>query len=401
MAPSPFPTTLLFLLTEALLLVQPTLSLHIGKASPCYDQCDGGSLTVTQDLSCLDAAYDETSGTAAGKQMRECLTCTETSDYANSSDTATDQYWFMFHLKYTQQYCLFDASANQIDDCATECSPLQSVLTTLWGDTTPPRYLYDYCDATSGVYPNYAPDCAACLKNRTGTVILGNFMDTMYSACATQPNVTTDGELFEIRAANGDLFDTQTESASEQSAPTATDSSASVPSSSASQTGSAADEAASNGSSGSSSSSDSANSSSSSSSSDDDSGLSTGATAGIAVGCTIIGIGAIAGLVFLIMRRRRAARNHNSHLEDKMGPNAGLMGGVSPAATAHGYGQSPMGVSPNGAYGEQAYAMEKQKQYPGQAGYGAAPVEMSGQSVVSEMPANGPAAVELPVERRR
>lgn len=200
---------------------QATSALHIGASSPCYDECDGGTVTETKHLSCLDAAYDEPSGTAAGRQMRECLTCTERSSYSNASDSATDQYWFMcmylpssllppspslqnqrsqpasqpheppkpsrnpcpnsvhhrhltVHLKYTQQYCLFDSAATQISDCAVQCSPLQSVLTTLWGNTSPPRFLYDYCDANSEVYPNYAPDCATCLRNRTGTVVLGN-----------------------------------------------------------------------------------------------------------------------------------------------------------------------------------------------------------------------------------
>lgn len=48
-------------------------------------------------------------------------------------------------------------------------------------------------------------------------------METMQGACDTKPNITTDSTaFFEIKAANGDLFDTQTESATGQSAPTAT-----------------------------------------------------------------------------------------------------------------------------------------------------------------------------------
>ena len=48
-------------------------------------------------------------------------------------------------------------------------------------------------------------------------------METMYSACDTKPNITTDSTaFFEIKGADGDLFDTQTEAATRQSAPTAT-----------------------------------------------------------------------------------------------------------------------------------------------------------------------------------
>jgi hypothetical protein len=162
----------LLLLTEALLL-SLTTALHIGDASPCYSACNGDDLTVTSDLSCLDQAYDTSIGTSQGKIMRTCLECTEKSTYSNASDSETDQYWFMFHLKYTQQFCLFDESA-AVDACGTQCAPLEPVLTFLWANTDPPLRLYEYCSQTSDVYPEYAPDCAACLKNRTGTVVLGN-----------------------------------------------------------------------------------------------------------------------------------------------------------------------------------------------------------------------------------
>lgn len=48
-------------------------------------------------------------------------------------------------------------------------------------------------------------------------------MDTMYSACENRPNITTDSDaLFEIKAVDGDLFNSQVETATGQSAPTAT-----------------------------------------------------------------------------------------------------------------------------------------------------------------------------------
>ena len=167
--------SLLSLLPATFILLQyllPTTALRVGTSSPCYDTCDGKTNTETQHLSCIDAAYDPASGTAGGKRMRQCLPCLEKSTYANKTDSETDQYWFMFHLKYTQQYCLFDGK--QISDCATECAPLSGPLRNLWGDTTPPQFLWDYCDETSGIYPSYAGECAACLKARSGTVVLAN-----------------------------------------------------------------------------------------------------------------------------------------------------------------------------------------------------------------------------------
>jgi hypothetical protein len=48
-------------------------------------------------------------------------------------------------------------------------------------------------------------------------------METMYTACDTKPNITTDSTaFFEIKAKDGDLFNSQVETATGQSAPTAT-----------------------------------------------------------------------------------------------------------------------------------------------------------------------------------
>jgi hypothetical protein len=48
-------------------------------------------------------------------------------------------------------------------------------------------------------------------------------MDTMYTACDTKPNITTDSTaFFEIKATDNDLFNSEVETATSQSAPTAT-----------------------------------------------------------------------------------------------------------------------------------------------------------------------------------
>ena len=145
--------------------------------------------------------------------------------------------WSIVELKYTQQYCLFDDNDNQIGNCKTQCAPLEPVLTYLWANSTPPLPLYTYCNQSSAVYPAYAPDCAKCLKNQTGTVVLGNcksgpltssdltrpadpiaVMDTMSDACEDKPFVS-DGNLVKIP---DNLFATSTSSATDRSAPTAT-----------------------------------------------------------------------------------------------------------------------------------------------------------------------------------
>lgn len=110
-------------------------------------------------------------------------------------------------MKYVQEYCLIDTTTPHIaavNACTSACSPLSTVLDTLWINKHPFVGQYDYCTEDSSAYPNFAGDCAKCLQSQDDSVILGNFVDAMSKACSSRP-LAASGDLIVL---NRDLFDT-------------------------------------------------------------------------------------------------------------------------------------------------------------------------------------------------
>ncbi|KZF21084.1 hypothetical protein L228DRAFT_248847 [Xylona heveae TC161] len=251
--------------------------LEVSNNSACADICGGGS-TFSSDLVCADTDYDNTS---QGKAMRQCLQC-EGNSTAYEGPWDNDIYWFLFNMKYTAQECLFGGNSSpQLTACNATCTPLKKTLLTLW--LLPPRPpLYDYCSVDNGAFIHYGGGCANCLENTLGSVILGNFLSTMLSACGNQPNASKSETISIPRK----LFMTATLG--------------NVPTSSSSASSALASTSAST-------TSTSSPTTSSSPSSSPSSGLSTGAKAGIGAG---IGAGAVValaaiGVFFFVVRPRR------------------------------------------------------------------------------------------------
>jgi hypothetical protein len=175
--------------------------------------------------------------------------------------------------KYTIQICVYeDTASTSLSPCESQCLPLKPVFETLWfGNNVS---LYNYCTQNSNAFPTYATGCSECLRGKSGSKVLGNFMDNMVSACKTQPNATK-GETVTLARPLFDLSVAANSTATSTSAtPTATGTGAptSSPTSSSS------------------------------------SGISSGAAAGIGVGAGagVILLGALAWV--LIRRRRRPAQ---------------------------------------------------------------------------------------------
>lgn len=221
-------------------------------------------------------------------------------------------------MKYVQEYCLIDNTTPHIaavNACTSACSPLSNVLDTLWINKHPFIGQYDYCNEDSSAYTNFAEDCAKCLQSQDESVVLGNFVDTMNKACTSRP-LAASGDLI---APSRDLFDTSVISSSA----TATDTSSTPASSSSSATtsnsSSSTTEIANSNSITTSLSStstvqtgvsethpaDGNNDSNNKTDYTSTSGLSTGAAAGIGAGIAIVVIALLAGLGFLVLRRRQ------------------------------------------------------------------------------------------------
>lgn len=282
----------LFALAGAILPV-PSSGLYTPKGSSCTVQCGTNSqnFTGTSDLVCLDTAYTDTS---KGQVLKSCISCLENSTfYSSSAPGMSDQWWFLWHIKYVQQYCLIDTpQTSAASNCASKCNSLKDVLDTSWiYSGVQPQY--GYCSWNSSEYTKNAGNCASCLQGQEGGVVIGNFAETLNGACADKP-LASSGQMVSVK---GDLFAStggaaNTSASASSSSPTSASATSTATSTSSSTgspgTGSAA--------------------SASASASGQSQGLSTGAKAGIGIGVAL-GVIALAGIgaLFFVRRKRDAA----------------------------------------------------------------------------------------------
>lgn len=276
-----------------LALLPLTSALYTPKGSSCSVQCGtkAQNFTGTSELVCLDTAYSDTS---TGQTYKSCVNCLSNSTYYNSTSDFngnSDQWWFLWHLKYIQQYCLIDTpQTSAASNCNSKCSGLKSVLDTSWiYSGAQPQY--GYCEWNSSSYKTYAGDCATCLKEQSGGVVIGNAMSTLLEACDGEPNVQ-DGKMVSVQ---GDLFATEVVSGSATTSTTSTSTGSAAATTGGSKSTDASVSAAT------------AASAAQSTGNASSGGLSAGAGAGIGVGIAVVAIAAIAGGVFLWLRRRKRA----------------------------------------------------------------------------------------------
>ncbi|KIX02960.1 uncharacterized protein Z518_06510 [Rhinocladiella mackenziei CBS 650.93] len=285
-----------------LLWILPVRSIEVTITSSCTSLCNGPSLTVYTDLSCSDHEYFDSD---KGDTMRDCLTCESTSS-ADNGDLSTPQnndiYWFLFNMKYTLQYCLFqeNGSTPSLPDCEVDCAGLYPVLTTSWFLPAPAKQ-YEYCSINDMAFPQYADTCASCLQAGTGSVVLGNFLNAMQSACDSKPDATL-GEMVPLQR---ELFDTTTVNPS--AATSMSTSSASAPASTSVSESASATESTFSATTAAASSS----STTTAAPTSDSSGISAGAAAGIGVSCGLGAIAIIGGLFWFILTRARRRNQRN------------------------------------------------------------------------------------------
>ncbi|KAE8393153.1 hypothetical protein BDV23DRAFT_192072 [Aspergillus alliaceus] len=268
---APLHRALIGLILTTFYLTIPVTSLNVLKSSKCAAECGERTNTLASDLVCPDSSFNTS---ADGLTMKNCLLCLSTGT-TYISDEQSDTWSFLFNQKYTLQTCLFDRSPDtSLSGCEDNCLPLRSIFKNLWYKTNHTDKTYDYC---SDVFTQYAGDCASCLRAKSGSVILGNFMDTMDSACETKPDVSK-GEIVTLRRS---LFDATVASPSASASARGTKTGTST----ATATGGGGDEEG-----------------------DGSLGLSTGAKAGIGVGAGVGGLMVLGAVAWgLLVRRRRGA----------------------------------------------------------------------------------------------
>ncbi|KAK5072005.1 hypothetical protein LTR51_006489 [Lithohypha guttulata] len=285
--------------TTALLLPYVN-ALYTPKGSACAVECGtkAQNFTGTGDLVCLDTAYSDTS---KGVTLKSCISCLSNSTYVNdtvSFDGNADQYWFLWHMKYVQQYCLIDTpQTSAASNCAAKCNLAEDAMKTSW-IYNGVQNQYNYCNWNSSQYTQYAGDCAQCLQGQENGVIIGNFADTMYRACEKKPDIA-NGQLVTTARA---LFDSATlDIATATQTQTGTSANATAVATTGATTTAASPEQ-------------------SPTQSSSRHGLSTGAAAGVGVGIGIALAALVGGVIFCIRRRRKAAGTVRMSDGDKVSP---------------------------------------------------------------------------------
>ncbi|KIW63513.1 hypothetical protein PV04_08511 [Phialophora macrospora] len=211
-------------------------------------------------------------------------------------------------MKYTLQFCMFqgNGSTPNLPQCEVDCAGLYPVLQTSWFSPEPAEQ-YDYCSINDTAFPTYASTCASCLLSYEGSVVLGNFLNAMQSACDHQP----DASLGQTVAFQRDLFNTTTVGTATTPSMTTSSATSKITSSTSSATtttgpASTPPPAAS---------SDPISTAPSTQQTSQSSspGLGPGAAAGIGVGCGLGAIALTAGFGWFILDRRRRKRHALSH----------------------------------------------------------------------------------------
>jgi hypothetical protein len=328
----------------------------VSNGSPCADICSGPSLTFSDDLTCADAGYTSTN---AGSVMKACLECESQSTYVDTTASLpqdNDQYWMLFNMKYTLQYCLTqttDGTPN-FSQCNSKCAGLYAALTPSWF-TNPRPAQYDYCAISNDAFADYADQCASCLLASEGSVVLGNFIVMMKSGCDSGADAHTQ----DLIPLNRELFNTETVALSVSQTPTSSSATSSVTSDSVTSntTPTATDTGLSASYTSSSTPLPSASSTSTS--------LSSGAAAGIGVGCGLGALAVGAGVLYLMRRRRQRKTTHSSmgmppEYDAKQQP---YSSSDSASKLYHQVHEAPGSATSREAYGHERYEAQGNQRY--------------------------------------
>ncbi|OBT67161.1 hypothetical protein VE03_02682 [Pseudogymnoascus sp. 23342-1-I1] len=289
----------LFRLGSILLLFTATIAsaLRVTPNSPCTTVCVNGGSTTDQTLSgthdgdivCNDDDYTS----EKGQQFEECLDCLQASSFG--TDANNDQMWFIYNLRYASDWCLFGSNNAETlsGPCMVEstCNLLSKSLNA-GNESIEAGDIFDYCTADDPDFSQSKPVCHTCMKHMVGNIYVANFLTALEAGCNHRPSpsslINLDGSVFSVFPVN--ITSTPFNPAADS--PTSSN------------------------------------------------GLSTGAKAGIAVGCVLVAI-IIASAVLIYIFKCRRARNSpklNTHYDPRYGSS-----GISPPTDgAYSYKSEPI-----------------------------------------------------------
>ncbi|KAL5351797.1 hypothetical protein ACLOAV_003658 [Pseudogymnoascus australis] len=273
-------------------------ALRVTPNSPCTTVCVSGGSTTDQSLSgthegdivCNDDDYTS----KKGLQFEECLNCLQASSFG--TDANNDQMWFIYNLRYASDWCFFGINNAEAlgGPCMvdTTCNPLSKSLSA-GNESVEAGGIFDYCTANDPGFEKLKPVCHKCMRHMEGNIYLSNFLTALEAGCNHRPSpsslINLDGSVFSVFPVNI----TSTPFNPAEGSPTSSG------------------------------------------------GLSTGAKAGIAVGCVLVAIIIASAVLIYIFKRRRRAR-YSPKLNTNYDPRHGSSGISPPTEGAYSYKSEPI-----------------------------------------------------------
>ncbi|KAL8348818.1 hypothetical protein RB601_002240 [Gaeumannomyces tritici] len=207
---APKPKTRLAILIATLALPRDVFSIQVTPNSPCASSCmDSPSLdrsdpkssnTRPSDMTCADADYNQSPG---GRKWKSCITCLEKSGYSQGSES--DQGWYLYNIRYNFNYCIFGFPNNTAigsNPCQTSraCGALANALQ--HDSSGPdPKGDYTYCNADGGsMTGEFYDKCLTCIGGFKEQGYVRNGLVALEAGCQQRPapgkTVGISGSIF-------------------------------------------------------------------------------------------------------------------------------------------------------------------------------------------------------------
>ncbi|CAI7662465.1 unnamed protein product [Penicillium bialowiezense] len=177
----------------AVLWSPATWALRTTSGSPCAGVCGTTTNTTSDEISCVDQAYNQTT---TGRNFENCISCQLDSDFNDANTGESDVNWGLYNLRYAFSTCVFgfpDSISNVSSPCPVACDGVRTALET---DIEEPSTsnLDAWCD-TPTFADNVVNTCEFCYNLTTTQVYMANFLESIRYNCHFK---TVTGKKFKI-----------------------------------------------------------------------------------------------------------------------------------------------------------------------------------------------------------
>ncbi|KAF4980451.1 hypothetical protein FZEAL_3537 [Fusarium zealandicum] len=205
-------------LSTAALFFPSTRALQFTPNSECAALCTDGSnststdsnasTTNSSDITCKD---DDFSSSGKGISFKNCMNCLQKSDATWKDES--DVYWFLYNVRYAFDVCLYSypdavdsGTINSPCNIDGACAPLEDALEESLLNVDDDNQ-FDYCKANDSIIEGASyKECINCLRSTESQKYLANFLVALKAGCKQSPEqgdiIGLSGTIFTASAIN-------------------------------------------------------------------------------------------------------------------------------------------------------------------------------------------------------